>query len=62
MTPDENIICTCLDVTEHEIMDAINSKGARTVEDIREITGAGTSCGSCIPELEEILDREQSKK
>lgn len=61
MHPSENIICTCLDISEHEIIDSIKNKGARTVEDIREITGAGTSCGSCIPELEEILDREQAK-
>lgn len=61
MYPDENIICNCMNVSEHEILDAIKNKGARTVDDIQEITGAGTSCGSCIFEIEEILERERNK-
>lgn len=61
MYPDENIICSCMNVSEHEIMDAIKNKKARTVDEIQEITGAGTSCGSCIYEIEEILERELKK-
>jgi NAD(P)H-nitrite reductase large subunit len=55
---EENIICNCMFISEHEIVDAIKNKGATTVEDIQEITDAGTGCGSCIPDLEEILERE----
>lgn len=58
---EEKIICNCLSVSEHEILDAIKNKGARTVADVQDITGAGTSCGSCIPEIEEILDKELGK-
>lgn len=47
-----------MDISEHEIVDAIKNKGAQTVQDIIDITDAGTGCGSCIPELEEILKRE----
>ena len=61
MYPDENIICTCMNVSEHEILDAIKNKKARTVDEIQEITGAGTSCGSCIYEIEAILERELKK-
>ena len=57
-TNEENIICNCMDVSEHEIVDAIKNKTAKTIQDIMDITGAGTGCGSCIPDIEEILKRE----
>jgi NAD(P)H-nitrite reductase len=41
-------------VTAGEIMDAIES-GAKTVEDIQESTGAGTVCGGCISDIEQLL-------
>jgi len=49
-----------MDVSEHEIVDAIKNKDAQTVQDIMDITDAGSGCGSCIPDLEEILKRELS--
>ena len=55
---EDNIICHCMDVSEHEIVDAIKNKNATTVQDIMDITGAGTGCGSCIDDLEDILKRE----
>lgn len=48
------IICTCNDVSYLDIRKAMVG-GARTVEEIQEITEAGTVCGGCIPEIEEIL-------
>ena len=57
-TNEENIICNCMDVSELEIVDAIKNKEAKTVQDIMDITDAGTGCGSCIPDIEEILKRE----
>jgi NAD(P)H-nitrite reductase large subunit len=47
-----------MDISEHKIVDAIKNKGAKTVRDIMDITDAGTGCGSCIPDIEEILKRE----
>lgn len=47
-------ICHCMGVTYGEIVDAIKS-GADSVEKIQEATNAGTGCGGCIPQLEEIL-------
>ncbi len=58
---EDNIICSCMDVSEHEIVDAIKNKNARTVEDIEEITGAGGACGGCVDDIEEILERELNK-
>lgn len=50
----DDIVCNCMGVTAGEIMDAIEG-GARNVEDIQEITGAGTVCGGCIGDIEELL-------
>jgi len=58
---EDNIICNCMDVSEHEIVDAIKNKEAVTVQDIMDITGAGTGCGSCIDDLDDILKRELNK-
>lgn len=61
-SPEENIICNCMDVSEHEIVYSIKRQDAIMVQDIIDITSAGSGCGSCIPELEEILNRELGKK
>ena len=55
-----DIICHCQEVTYGTIVEAI-SNGANTVEIIGDITEAGISCGSCIEELEEILEEELNK-
>lgn len=51
---ENRIICTCQDVDYNTIKKAIED-GAKTVDDIMETTGAGTVCGGCISEIEEIL-------
>lgn len=48
-------VCHCIDVDSQTIRKAISEKSASTVEEIQEITGAGTGCGGCVEEIEEIL-------
>ena len=48
------MICHCKQVDYIQIRHAM-VEGARTIEEIKEKTGAGTVCGRCIPEIEEIL-------
>ena len=50
-----------MQVSEHEIVDAIKNKGAVNVQDIMDTTSAGTACGSCIDDIEEIIERERQK-
>lgn len=50
----KGIVCHCMDVSKRDIKLAM-VKGARTLEDIQEITGAGTACGGCIELIEKIL-------
>lgn len=48
-------ICLCNGVSDREICKAVE-EGACSVEEIMYCTGAGTRCGSCIPEIEELLE------
>lgn len=54
-TPDKGkIICACMNVGQNEIM-AAKAKGCCSVDAIGKVTGAGTNCGSCKPEIAEML-------
>lgn len=50
------IICSCHSVGFNTIKQAITEQQADSVEKIGEITCAGTNCGSCVPELQSILE------
>lgn len=50
------IVCMCHPATERDIESCIRD-GARSVEDIGEMCGAGTGCGACRDELRETLER-----
>lgn len=51
------IICHCFEVSREEIEKAIQEKGLKTVEEVGENTNAGTGCGGCQEQIQEILDR-----
>ncbi len=48
-------VCHCIDVDADTIRAAISEKSASSVEEIQDITGAGTGCGGCVEDIEEIL-------
>jgi assimilatory nitrate reductase catalytic subunit len=48
-------VCACFGVTRDAIRHAVVTNGLRNVAEIGTALRAGTNCGSCIPELEEIL-------
>jgi NAD(P)H-nitrite reductase len=48
-------ICHCNNVMKSEIIKAIKEKGLTTAEQVQDATDAGTVCGSCIPDIEDIL-------
>ncbi|MDP8266041.1 MAG: iron-sulfur cluster assembly scaffold protein [Candidatus Aceula meridiana] len=48
------IICQCMNVTDHEIEDAV-LEGARTYLELQERTKLGTVCGECKDEAEKLL-------
>jgi bacterioferritin-associated ferredoxin len=48
------LVCICNFIPEHEIKQAIG-KGAISLDHIKTVTGAGTSCGRCHPAIENLL-------
>lgn len=48
------VVCFCNDVDYATIRKAMIN-GARTLEEVQEMTGASTVCGSCAEEIEKIL-------
>jgi NifU-like protein len=52
------IICECFGVTDDMIRKEIRENNLKTVEDITHYTKAGGGCGSCIPDIQKILDEE----
>ncbi len=55
------IICHCFEVSREEIENAIREKGLKTVEEVGEVTNAGTVCGGCQEQIQEILDEINGK-
>jgi len=48
-------VCACFGVGDKTIMEAIASNNITSVDQIGKLLQAGTNCGSCIPELKELL-------
>ena len=55
------IICHCFEVSREEIENAIREKGLKAVEEVGEATNAGTGCGGCQEQIQEILDEINGK-
>jgi nitrite reductase (NADH) large subunit len=55
--PADRLICTCHKVSEARLCDAI-AAGACTVEALGELTKAGTGCGSCKPDLVQLIAKQ----
>lgn len=53
--PDSARICDCNAVSKAVIVEAV-LRGARSLRSVCEATRAGTGCGSCRPEVQEIVD------
>lgn len=49
-------ICHCNGIMKSEIEKAIREKGLKTVEEVGEATTAGTTCGGCQDDIQEILN------
>jgi assimilatory nitrate reductase catalytic subunit len=49
------IICACFNVGEKTICKAVAEAGADSVDGVGEICQAGTNCGSCKPEINELI-------
>ena len=55
-------VCACLNVGRNTICKAIATGRAVTVAALGETLGAGTSCGSCLPELAALITQFASRQ
>ncbi len=53
---DDQIICTCLDLSKGEIADAIRTHCCKSTDDVADKIEAGAVCGSCVDDIQAILD------
>lgn len=51
----DKIVCYCMNVTNGMIKDAVDA-GASTLEEVQEATGAGTVCGTCLDNIQHLID------
>lgn len=59
----KKLVCLCNLVEEKEIVQSLK-KGAASVDEVMLLTGAGRSCGRCLPEIDElvVLHKNQEPK
>ena len=64
----KKLVCLCNLVDQNEIISFLK-KGAESTNDIQQLTRAGSSCGRCLTEIDQIVEnykkakpKEQQKK
>lgn len=58
----EKMVCTCFQITENTIWDAIKQNGLKTVEEVTNYTKAGGACGKCKSAIQDIIDTYYNKQ
>lgn len=56
--PDSAPVCTCNSVSVRDIRDSVCEVGCTNLAEVKACTKAGTSCGSCLPLVKEIMGNE----
>jgi assimilatory nitrate reductase catalytic subunit len=54
------IVCSCFGVGVNVLLNTIRDQNLTTVESVGKALRAGTNCGSCIPELREIIRKNSA--
>jgi len=55
------VVCACFGVGEDAVRDAVRAGHASNVAEIGRLLGAGSNCGSCLPELKRLIARTRAK-
>jgi nitrite reductase (NADH) large subunit len=58
VTPDDAVVCSCNNVTKGTIRAAVGEHRCTTVPEVKKCTKAGTTCGSCVKVLGQLVDAE----
>lgn len=54
------VVCACFSVGVNTIIDAIETQNLNSVESVGKALKAGTNCGSCLPEIRELVSQATS--
>jgi nitrite reductase (NADH) large subunit len=54
--PDEAVVCSCNNVTKAAICGSVDAGTCDTVACLKKCTKAGSTCGSCVPVVKNLLD------
>ena len=58
----DKVVCTCFNVTESQIGEAIKVNGLKTVEEVTNYTKAGGACGRCRGVIKDMIDTYLKKE
>eukprot|EP00127_Corallochytrium_limacisporum_P006621 Clim_evm50s231 gene=Clim_evmTU50s231 len=58
---DDTQVCSCNNVTKKNICDAIRNNKLTAIGEVKSCTKAGTSCGGCMPLVNDIFSKELAK-
>ncbi len=56
-----DIVCACFGVGKNTIIETIQKQGLTTPKQIGAAIKAGTNCGSCLPELKQLIEQALGK-
>ena len=56
------VLCSCFGVGINTIIEAIETRSLMTVDAIGAALNAGTNCGSCRPELADLLQQVRTRE
>ena len=57
----DKVVCNCMNVTNGMIKDAVDN-GADSLEEVQNITGAGTVCGACVENVRQLVKQFVSER
>ncbi len=62
MFEDNDFVCRHMQMTKAEIIKVIREKNITSFDDLQDETDVATICGSCVADIEEILEEEIAKR
>ena len=62
MFDDNDFVCRHMQLTKADVIKVIREKKITSFEDLQDETDVATICGSCVADIEEILEDEIAKR
>jgi NAD(P)H-nitrite reductase large subunit len=62
MFENDDFVCRHMQLTKADLLRAIRDKGLTSFTEIQDETDAGTICGTCVADIEEILEVELERQ